>query len=139
VAYFKSEQEVYEHVGGLFAEMRRDEALASRFKAANTVVQFRYCHPDSTITVRLMEGQDARLDLGPTRLVPEVIMTMDADVAHRFWLGKVNVTIALARGQIKAAGPVTKVLGLVPLVRPVFSRYRARLEQAGREDLASVV
>jgi putative sterol carrier protein len=138
VAYFKTEQEIYEHVGGLFADLRGDEELASRFRTANTVVQFRYRHPDATITVRLMDHQDAQLDLGPTRLVPEVIMTMDADVAHRFWLGKVNVTIALARGQIKAVGPVGKVLGLVPLVRPVFARYRARLEQAGRDDLAQV-
>lgn len=138
MAYFKTEQEVYEHVGGLFAELRQDEELASRFKAANTVIQFRYRHPDSKITVRLMEGEEAQVDLGPTRLVPEVIMTMEADVAHRFWLGKVNVTIALARGQIKAAGPVAKILGLVPLVRPVFSRYRDRLERAGRDDLARV-
>jgi hypothetical protein len=136
VAYFKTDQEVYEHVGGLFADLRGDDELASRFKSANTVVQFRYRHPAATITVRLMPGQEAQLDLGPTRLVPEVIMTMDADVAHRFWLGRVNVTSALARGQIKATGPVAKVLRLVPLVRPVFARYRARLEQAGREDLA---
>ena len=43
-------------------------------------------------------------------------MTMDADTAHRFWLGKVNVTVALARGQMKAKGPVAKILKLVPLV-----------------------
>ena len=41
---------------------------------------------------------------------------MDADTAHRFWLGKVNVTVALARGQMKAKGPVAKILKLVPLV-----------------------
>ena len=40
---------------------------------------------------------------------------MDADTAHRFWLGKVNVTVALARGQMKAKGPVAKILKLVPL------------------------
>ena len=59
----------------------------------------------------------------------------DADVAHRFWLGKVNVTIALARGQIKTKGPVAKVLSLAPLVKVVVPRYRAQLEAAGRADL----
>ena len=59
-------------------------------------------------------------------------MTMDADTAHRFWLGKVNVTVALARGQMKAKGPVAKILKLVPLVKPVFPRYRQMLEEAGR-------
>ena len=33
---------------------------------------------------------------------------MEADTAHRFWLGQVNVTVALARGQIKAKGPVRR-------------------------------
>ena len=60
---------------------------------------------------------------------PEVVMTMDADTAHRFWLGKVNVTVALARGQMKAKGPVAKILKLVPLTKPVFPRYRALLEE----------
>ena len=65
-------------------------------------------------------------------------MTMDADTAHRFWLGKVNVTIAIARGQIRTKGPVAKILKLVPLVKPVFPRYRAQLEAAGRADLVDV-
>ena len=36
---------------------------------------------------------------------PEVTMSMAADTAHRFWLGQVNITVAIARGQIKAKGP----------------------------------
>ena len=62
-------------------------------------------------------------------------MPMDADTAHRFWLGKVNVTVALARGQMKAKGPVAKILKLVPLTKPIFPRYRAMLEESGRQDL----
>ena len=62
---------------------------------------------------------------------------MDADTAHRFWLGKVNVTVALARGQISARGPVAKILKLVPLVKPVQGRYEAQLEAAGRADLSA--
>jgi hypothetical protein len=69
---------------------------------------------------------------------PEVVMSMEADTAHRFWLGKVNVTVALARGQIKAKGPVAKILKLVPLTKPVFPRYKAQLEAQGREDLVSI-
>ena len=99
-------------------------------------MQYRYHKPDSQITVKLLEAEDGQVDLGATELEPEVIMTMDADTAHRFWLGKVNVTMALARGQIKAKGPVAKILKLVPLVKPVFPRYKAQLEAAGRGDLA---
>jgi hypothetical protein len=63
---------------------------------------------------------------------------MDADTAHRFWLGQVNITVALARGQIRARGPVAPVLRLVPLIEPAYGRYRAQLEAAGRDDLVLV-
>jgi SCP-2 sterol transfer family protein len=135
VPYFKNEQEVYEHLGALFVALNADPELAPQFRAANTIVQYVYRNPDSRITVKLLEDEEGQVDLGPTSLEPEVVMTMDADVAHRFWLGKVNVTIAIARGQIRTKGPVAKILKLVPLVKPVFPRYRAQLEAAGRGDL----
>ena len=138
MAYFKDEQEVYRYIGKLFSDIVADPELASQFKRANTIVQYQYREPESRITVRIQEGEDARVDLGPTDLEPEVIMSMEADTAHRFWLGKVNVTVALARGQIKAKGPVAKILKLVPLVKPVFPRYRAQLESEGRSDLVAV-
>jgi putative sterol carrier protein len=135
VAYFKSEQEVYDHIGKLFQDLVDDEELAPKFKKANTIVQYQYRDPDSQITVKMVEGQDSQVDLGASEMEPEVVMTMDADTAHRFWLGKVNVTVALARGQMKAKGPVAKILKLVPLVKPVFPRYKSQLEAAGRSDL----
>jgi len=135
VAYFRDEQEVYDHIGKLFQDLMRDDELLPKFQKANTVVQYAFRDPESRITVKMLEGQDPQVDLGSTDLDPEVTMTMDADIAHRFWLGKVNVTVALARGQMKAKGPVAKILKLVPLVKPVFPRYRAQLEAAGRSDL----
>ena len=69
---------------------------------------------------------------------PEVTMSMKADVAHRFWLGKINVTMAIARGEIKPGGPVAKILKLVPLTKPVYPRYKAMLRRQGREDLIDV-
>jgi putative sterol carrier protein len=138
VAYFKDEQEVYQYVGKLFEDLMADEALASQFQKANTIIQYQYREPESQITVKILDGESTQVDLGPTSLEPEVVMAMEADTAHRFWLGKVNVTVALAKGQIKAKGPVAKILRLVPLVKPVFPRYRAQLEAAGREDLVEV-
>jgi putative sterol carrier protein len=135
VAYFKDEDEVYKFIGRLFEELAEDDELAPKFRKANTIVQYAYRNPESTITVKLVEGEDGQVDCGPTEMEPEVVMSMEADTAHKFWLGKVNVTVALARGQMKAKGPVAKILKLVPLVKPVFPKYRAMLEESGREDL----
>jgi putative sterol carrier protein len=135
VPYFKDADEVYEFIGRLFKELSADEELGPKFRKANTIVQYQYRNPESQITVRMQEGGDNDVDCGETQMEPEVVMSMEADTAHRFWLGKVNVTVALARGQMKAKGPVAKILKLVPLTKPVFPRYRKMLEDAGRNDL----
>ena len=103
MAYFTDEAEVYAYIGR-FQDLAADEELGPKFRKANTIVQYRYREPQSQITVELMEDGQGRVECGPTDMEPEVVMTMDADTAHRFWLGHVNVTVALARGQIKARG-----------------------------------
>jgi hypothetical protein len=138
MAYFKDAQEVYDTIGKLFADLADDDALAPKFRQANTIVQYDYREPDSKITVRLKEDEPGDVDFGETEMEPEVVMSMEADTAHRFWLGKVNVTVALARGQIKAKGPVAKILKLVPLTKPIYPRYKAQLEAQGRADLVNV-
>jgi putative sterol carrier protein len=135
VAYFNDADEVYATIGKLFQDLAEDEELAPKFSKANTIIQYRYREPESQITVKLIEGEDGQVDCGETTMEPEVVMTMAADTAHRFWLGKVNVTVALARGQIKAKGPVAKILKLVPLTKPIFPRYRKLLEDSGRDNL----
>jgi putative sterol carrier protein len=137
VAYFKDAGDVYDTIGRLFVELANDEELAPKFRKANTIVRYEYTDPDSAITVRLQEGRPGDVDFGESAMEPEVTMSMDADTAHKFWLGEVNVTVALARGQIKAQGPVAKILKLVPLTRPVFPRYKAQLEEQGRTDLVN--
>ena len=135
MGHFKDADEVYRFIGRLFEDIAKDEELAPKFQKADTIVQYQYRDPESQVTVSLREEDDGRVDLGETTMQPEVVMTMDADTAHRFWLGKVNVTVALARGQMKARGPVAKILKLVPLTKPIFPRYRQMLEDAGRQDL----
>jgi hypothetical protein len=138
VPYFADSTEIYELIGGLFEELAGDAELERQFRATNTTVQYRYRNPEAQITVRTVPDEPVRIDFGQTEMEPQVVMTMDADVAHRFWLGKVNVTVALARGQMHAKGPVAKVLKLVPLLRPATPIYRRRLSTAGRDDLVRV-
>jgi putative sterol carrier protein len=138
LGYFQNDQEVYDTIGKLFEDLRDDAELFQKFQKANTIVRYDFREPDSQITVKMLDGEPGQVDLGASELEPEVTMSMEADTAHRFWLGKVNITVALARGQIKAQGPVAKILKLVPLVKPVFPRYQAQLEEQGRTDLAQV-
>ncbi len=136
MAVFEDAASVYDTLGRLFAEIGEDEELFARFCAADTIVAYEYTDPDATVTVRLRCDEEPRVDFGDSDLEPEVRMRMSADTGHRFWLGGVNVTVALARGEITASGPVAKILKLVPLTKPVFPRYKRLLLDQGRADLA---
>ena len=136
--YFNDAQEVYDTIGKLFVNLAADGEMGPKFRNANTILQYEYRDPDSTITIRMQKDEPGDVDFGETEMEPEVVMSMEADTAHRFWLGKVNVTAALARGQIKASGPVAKILKLVPLTKPVYPIYKAQLEADGRDDLVNI-
>jgi hypothetical protein len=134
--YFKDADDVYANLGLFLRQLAVDPEMAPALKRADTTFQLRMRNPDSVLTVRPpQDDQPPQVDLGDTTLRPEVVLQLDADTAHRFWLGQVNVAVALAKGDIRARGPVAKILKLVPLVKPGFPRYRQQLEAAGREDL----
>jgi hypothetical protein len=135
VPYFQSADELYRYLGRLLEDLGDDPELGPRFRRANTVVQYRTTNPDAVITSKLIEGEDGQVDCGETALEPEVELSMEADLAHRFWLGLVSPTKELARGTMQAKGPIAKILKLVPLARPGFDRYVERLRADGREDL----
>jgi hypothetical protein len=135
VPYFQDADELYRYLGRLLQELSDDADLGPRFRKANTVVQYRTSNPDAVVTAKLVDGEDGRVDCGATDLEPEVTLSMEADMAHRFWLGLVSPTKELARGNMKAKGPVAKILRLVPLARPGFERYIERLRAEGRDDL----
>lgn len=135
MAVFSDSDELYSILGRFFEEVTLDDELGPKFRQADTIVRYELSDPDASITVRLQAGEDSQVDFGASEMEPEVVMTMDADVAHRFWQGAVNVTVALARGQIKAKGPVTKILKLVPIAKPAFPRYVEELREMGRDDL----
>jgi len=95
--YFKDADDVYAVIGKLFVDLTQDEELAPKFRKANSIVQFQYRNPASQITIKAIEGQEGVVDCGETSMTPDIVMSMDADTAHKYWLGKVNVTVALAR------------------------------------------
>ena len=55
-------------------------------------------------------------------------MTMDSEVANRYFQGKENIAIAMARRRIKSTGNTKKALALIPVTKPVFEQYRSMIE-----------
>jgi hypothetical protein len=138
MALFTDPQEVYGAFGRLLFDLVNDAEQMGRFQRTGNTVQWVLRRPDAMITVQTVPEVTPQIDLGPTRLRPDVVLSMDAETAHQFFLGELNPTVALAHGQIKTRGPAAKVLELIPLLRPAFDRYRAIVEEAGDGFPASI-
>ena len=67
--------------------------------------------------------------------VPSVELFMSADTGNKFWLGKVNLTMAMAKGTVRAKGPVPKLIKLIPQAKNLFPEYRSMLQSQNRQDL----
>lgn len=129
---FKDSTEVYKYLGGIFEKGLDDPEIGPKLRGSGVVLQISYTDPNSVITVDMPEG---KVYTGDTDLTPNVRMFMSADTGNRFWLGKVNLTAAMAKGQVRAKGPVAKVMKLVPVAKGLFPAYQEMLEQDDRQDL----
>ena len=59
------------------------------------------------------------------RLGAQGRMTMSSETANKYFQGKENVAIAIARRRIKTGGDVKAALALIPITKPVYAHYRA--------------
>ena len=102
------------------------------------MIRFVYEDPDSEIWLDASKKDPNNLGVitGPAEgLTAEVEMSMRADVAHQFWLGNVNLMVALTRKQIVAKGPIPKIMKLLPVVKPAYAVYQNMLKEKGLEDM----
>ena len=60
---------------------------------------------------------------------PKVRMKMSSETANKYFQGKENVAVALARRRIKSGGDVKAALSLIPITKPIYARYRDYLQR----------
>ncbi len=63
-------------------------------------------------------------EIGPRQAL--ITMKMDGDLVHRYWLDRVDIPTAMTCRQIRARGPVNKVLQILALFKPakeIYSSY----------------
>jgi putative sterol carrier protein len=131
MATFANAQQVYDTIGLFLDQITKDPELGPKFVAADTSFLVRYTDPDCTMLV------DATIDPPVVTMNPdpaietEISLEMAADDGHEFWLGKLNMALALAKGKVKVTGPISKIMKLLPAMRPAFPKYNAFLEERG--------
>lgn len=119
MAVFANTEKMYEVLGELFNTLMKDEVVLQKYLDSNIIIKFDIFDPEGYIWLT----NDGRVICGPADLKPTILMTLSGDSCHKFWLKELTLPIALAKGHIKAKGPMPKVLKLLPLLKPAYEAY----------------
>lgn len=119
---FRSSEELQKVLGGFFAVLVKDPKIGAKLKESKLVIRFNYKDPDLSITVDCSKPE-IPITFNDPATKPEVEMSMQADVAHKFWMGEVNLVMAIARRQMVVKGPVPRILKLLPVIKPAYKMY----------------
>ena len=131
---FQSPAEIHATLGAFLDEITKAPDMRPKFTAADTSFLVTYSDPDARTLVDCTVDPPRVVADPPDDATAEINLKMSADDAHRFWQGKLNMTVALAKKQVQVSGPMGKMLKLLPAMRPAFPRYREFLEANGHSD-----
>ncbi len=110
-----------------FTLMSDDPDMGPKLRDADTPQRFEFTDLDLVVNIRAGATGEPNLawewsdDVG---WEPKVQMAMSSETANRYFQGKENVAIAIARRRIKAGGDVKAALALIPITKPLYARYR---------------
>src|SRR5438105_12036768 len=124
---FKSEQEFREVMDRTFTIMSEDPEMGPQLRDADTPQRFEFTDYDQVVNIRAGGESETNLVWEWSDEIdwePKVKMTMSSETANRYFQGKENVAIAIARRRIKAGGDVKAALAIIPITKPLFARYR---------------
>jgi hypothetical protein len=127
MSVFKSPQEFVEVMDRTFTLMSDDPEMGPRLREADTPQRFEFPDLNLVVNIRAGEADEPNLAWEWTDEVawePKVKMAMNSETANRYFQGKENVAIAIARRRIKAGGDVKAALAILPITKPLFEHYR---------------
>ena len=141
MAKFESEEEfkdVFEHIFQLMNEhpevgrALRDAKAPHRFQITDYGLEFNVTYADEA---EAAAGRYLRWCWGPPDWEPLITLKMSSEVANRFFQGKENIGLAIALGRVNLHGPLTRILQLAPVTKPIQAIYRDWLTSQGRAHL----
>jgi hypothetical protein len=129
---FASAKEFRDVMDRVFSLMSEDPQMGPRLRDADVPQRFEFDDVDLVMNIRAGTAEeDENLHWEWSDEVawsPRVRMTMSSETANRYFQGRENVALAIARRRIKTGGDIKASLELIPITKPIFERYRALVE-----------
>ena len=129
---FDSPAEFKAVIDRVFSMLDEDPSMGPELRDADVPMRYEFEDLDLVANIRAArDDEDGNLHWEWSEDVdwePRVKMAMSSETANKYFQGKENVALAIARRRIKSGGDIRAALALMPVTKPVFAQYRAMIE-----------
>ena len=125
---FDSAKEFRTVIDEIFTMMSEDPEMGPALRDADVPQRFEFEDVDMVVNIRAAQpDEDGCLYWQWNDDIdwkPKVKMSMSSETANKYFQGKENIAVAIARRRIKTSGDVKAALALIPITKPVYAQYR---------------
>ena len=124
--FFESTEQLKEIFETFWALAKKEEEVMAKMTKSKVVVRFDIEQPEIHVTINFRDptedGTYGTLKFD-SDVEPEMTVWSTSETTNKFWQGKLNTTIAMARKQVKMQGSIPKALGLLSKIKPLFDIF----------------
>jgi hypothetical protein len=132
-AEFSSPKEFRTVMDRVFTLMSEDPDMGPKLRDADVPQRWEFEDVDLIVNIRAArDGEPGNLHWEWSDDVDwksKVQMKMSSETANKYFQGKENVPLAIAKRKIKTGGDMKAALALIPITKPVYPQFRAVVEQ----------
>jgi putative sterol carrier protein len=135
---FENKEQLVEVFNEFWSRALQEQEVMEKLKKSALVVRFDIDEPTVHITINFRDdpgdGSYGTLSFD-SDVTPDLTVWSLSETTNKFWQGKLKTTVAMAKGQVKMEGSITKALGLLSKIKPLYKIFPEVLRDKGLEHL----
>ncbi|MFW9958598.1 MAG: SCP2 sterol-binding domain-containing protein [Candidatus Odinarchaeota archaeon] len=135
---FENKEQLMEIFNKFWIEARKETEVMDKLAKSQVVVRFDIEDPEVHMTINFRDpgpnGEIGTLTFD-SDVEPEITVWSKSETTNKFWQNKLSTTVAMARGQVKLEGSVSKALGVLSKIKPLYNIYPEILKEMGLENM----
>ncbi len=135
---FESKEQFIEIFNNFWAKAKQEAEVMEKMTKSQVVVRFDIEDPEIHMTINFRDpGPNGEIGtlLFDSEVEPEIAVWSKSETTNKFWQDKLSTTVAMAKGQVKLQGSVTKALGLMNKIKPLYKIYPEVLREMGLDHM----
>ena len=135
---FESKEQFMEIFNNFWAKAKLEKEVMEKMAKSKFVVRFDIEDPEIHMTINFRDpGPDGKVGtlLFDSDVEPEIIVWSKSETTNKFWQGKLNTTVAMAKKEVKLEGSITKALGLLSKIKPLYKIFPEVLREMGLDHM----